>query len=53
MEKYRKTAVFLGGYGRIREILHGRLWPDRGIYRVETLYNIEEDVLQMTSKSLY
>ena len=26
-----KTAVFPGGYGRIREILHGRMWPDWGL----------------------
>ena len=30
MENFGKTAVFLGGYGRIGEILHGRTWPDRG-----------------------
>ena len=29
MENYGKTAVFPGGYGRIGEIPHGRLWPDR------------------------
>ena len=26
-----KTAVFPGGYGRIGEILHGRIWPDWGL----------------------
>ena len=26
-----KTAVFPGGYGRIGEIPHGRLWPDWGL----------------------
>ena len=30
VEKEGKTAVFPGGYGRIGEILHGRLWPDWG-----------------------
>ena len=25
---FLKTAVFPGGYGRIGEILHGRIWPD-------------------------
>ena len=34
MEKYGKTAVFPGGYGRIGKITHGRLWPD-GVYRVK------------------
>ena len=27
-EKYGKTAVFPGGYGRIGDIPHGRLRPD-------------------------
>ena len=27
----KKTAVFPGGYGRIGEILHGRIWPDWGL----------------------
>ena len=31
MEKYGKTTVFPGGYGRIGEIPHGRLWPDWGL----------------------
>ena len=31
MEIYGKTAVFPGGYGRIGEILHGRIWPDWGL----------------------
>ena len=26
-----KTAVFPGRYGRIGEILHGRIWPDWGL----------------------
>ena len=26
-----KTAVFPGGYGRIGEIPHGRIWPDWGL----------------------
>ena len=30
-EKYGKTAAFLGSYGRIGEIPHGRLRPDRGL----------------------
>ena len=29
--KFGKTAVFPGGYGRIGEILHGRIWPDWGL----------------------
>ena len=28
--KFWKTAVFSGGYGRIGEIQHGRIWPDWG-----------------------
>ena len=32
MEMFGKTAVFPGGYGRIGEILHGRIWPDWGLY---------------------
>ena len=28
---FGKTAVFPGGYGRIGEIPHGRIWPDRGL----------------------
>ena len=28
MEILGKTAVFPGGYGRIGEIPHGRIWPD-------------------------
>ena len=31
LEKYGKTAVFPGGYGRIGEIPHGRLRPDWGL----------------------
>ena len=27
----KKTAVFPGGYGRIGEILPGRIWPDWGL----------------------
>ena len=30
MEIYGKTAVFPGRYGRIGEILHGRIWPNWG-----------------------
>ena len=30
MENLGKTAVFPGGYGRIGEIPHGRIWPDWG-----------------------
>ena len=26
-----KTTVFPGGYGRIGEIQHGRIWPDWGL----------------------
>ena len=31
MENFGKTAVFPGGYGRIGEIPHGRIWPDWGL----------------------
>ena len=31
MENSGKTAVFPGGYGRIGEIQHGRIWPDWGL----------------------
>ena len=31
MENSGKTAVFPGGYGRIGEIPHGRIWPDWGL----------------------
>ena len=31
VQKYRKTAVFPEGYGRIGEIPHGQLWPDWGL----------------------
>ena len=31
MEKYGKTAVFPGGYGRIGEIPHGRQRPNWGL----------------------
>ena len=30
MENFGKTAVFQGGYGRIGEIQHWRIWPDWG-----------------------
>ena len=33
--KFWKTAVFPGGYGRIGEIPHGRIWPDWGLKRVK------------------
>ena len=33
MGKYRKTAVFLGGYGRIGEVLHGQLCVQIGEVR--------------------
>ena len=39
MEIFGKTAVFPGGYGRIGDILHGRIWPDWGKGRV-TLSNL-------------
>ena len=35
MENSGKKGVFPGGYGRIGEIQHGRIWPDwvyRGFY---------------------
>ena len=34
-----KSAVFPGGYGRIGEIQHGRLWPDWGLkgYKLDCL----------------
>ena len=28
VQKYGKTTVFPGGYGRIGKIPHGQLWPD-------------------------
>ena len=31
VENSGKTAVFPGGYGRIGEIPHGRIWPDWGL----------------------
>ena len=31
VEFFGKTAVFPGGYGRMWEILHGRIWPDWGL----------------------
>ena len=31
VENLGKTAVFPGGYGRIGEIPHGRIWPDWGL----------------------
>ena len=31
MENLGKTAVFPGGYGRIGDIQHGRIWPDWGL----------------------
>ena len=31
VQKYGKTAVFPGGYGRIGEIPHGQLLPDWGL----------------------
>ena len=31
VENFGKTAVFPGGYGRIGEIPHGRIWPDWGL----------------------
>ena len=31
LEKCGKTSVFPGGYGRIGEILHGRIWLDWGL----------------------
>ena len=31
MEKYGKTVVFPGGYGRVGEIPHGRQRPDWGL----------------------
>ena len=30
MDIFGKTAVFPGGFGRIGEIPHGRIWPDWG-----------------------
>ena len=47
MEKYGKTAVFPGGYGRIGEIQHGRLRPDwglKGYHRMKKEYNLPIDV---------
>ena len=31
VENYGKKAVFPGGYGRIGEIPHGRIWLDWGL----------------------
>ena len=31
VENFGKTAVFPGGYGRIGEIQHRRIWPDWGL----------------------
>ena len=31
MDIYGKTVVFLGGYDRIGEIPHGRIWLDWGL----------------------
>ena len=33
METLGKTAVFPGGYGRIGDVPHGRIWPDWGLQR--------------------
>ena len=45
VEKYGKTAVFPGGYGRIGEIPHGRLRPEfcigSKIYKLETNVNYQ------------
>ena len=30
MENFGKTTIFPGGFGRIGEIPHGRIWPDWG-----------------------
>ena len=38
VEKYGKTAVLPGGYGRNEDIPHGRLRPDMG-YRVRTYWD--------------
>ena len=32
LENFGKTAVFPGGFGRIGEIPHWRIWPDWGLY---------------------
>ena len=31
LENFGKTAVFPGGFGRIGEMPHGRIWPDWGL----------------------
>ena len=31
LENFGKTAVFLGGFGRIGEMPHGGIWPDWGL----------------------
>ena len=31
MDSFGKTAIFPGGYGRIGDILHGRILPDWGL----------------------
>ena len=35
MEIFGKTAIFPGGFGRIGEVPHGRIWPDWGLTIVE------------------
>ena len=39
MENFGKTAVFPGGYGRIGEIQHGRIWPDWGLKGYDYVWN--------------
>ena len=46
MENFGKTAVFPGGYGRIGEIPHGRIWPDWGLkgYITNKQFFTEKDI---------
>ena len=50
MEKYGKTAVFLGGYGRILDIPHGRLWPDWGL-KGYIMYKLTEKCIKTDIES--
>ena len=50
MEKYEKKGVFLGGYGRIGEIQHGRLRPDWG---VDTFIFVRMDISDYSKAYLF
>ena len=38
MDFFWKTAFFPDGYGQIGEILHGRIWPDWGLYGYRLIF---------------